>query len=334
MRRGSSERLWLGLDLGGTAVKAGVVDDRGRVRGRSEVPTLASGGPRMVLDQMLGGAQEAVEAAGIRIGDCAGVGVGCPGPLDAARGIVHFAPNLPGWKGVPLARWISRETGLRTILENDANCAAWGEAWIGAGRRARSFVLYTLGTGVGGGIVLDGRLWRGEHGAGAELGHAPVVFTCGWKCACGLQGCLEAYAGTAALQSGLHRWAGGKPPEPREIFRQLRRGNPLARKSVDLAIATLASGVAGVVAVLDIDLVLVGGGIAGAGKALFGPLQRAVDRRVLPVPGRRVRVRPAALGTQAGIVGAAGWARHTFETSASSRTSTTGRAPSRTASWS
>jgi glucokinase len=187
----SPKACLIGIDLGGTSIKAGVVSRTGRILLRKSVPTCTDAGKKVVISR--------IAAAGIELAAWArseglepvAIGVGSPGQLDSARGVVFFSPNFPDWRNVPLKGEIEKITGIRTFVENDANAAAWGERWAGAGRNVRTFVLYTLGTGIGGGIVLDGRLWRGANGMGGELGHI-IVQPNGKKCGCGNLGCVEA----------------------------------------------------------------------------------------------------------------------------------------------
>lgn len=310
--------VWIGLDLGGTAVKAAAVDPRGRLLAWDEV-VLEDRAPKAVASLMSRMAKSLHETAGGRL---RGIGVGTPGPIDFERGVVTIAPNLPGWRNVPLARMVGSLVRARTVIENDANAAAYGESWLGAGRGCRSVVLYTLGTGIGGGIVLEGRVWHGQNGGAGELGHVPVVPN-GRTCSCGARGCVEAYASaksvTKRFRSLLARRRRSRATgrDAREICDAARRGDPLAREVIEEAGRFLGLGVAGMVNAINPEIVILGGGMSAAGEPLFGSVRAAVRAHVLAPLRKGLRVVRARLGNQAGAIGAAGCALTAFETSAS-----------------
>ncbi|GAA0618693.1 ROK family glucokinase [Sporichthya brevicatena] len=310
----------VGVDLGGTKIAVGLVAADGAVRAqtRRETPD----GPDAVV--------AAIADAVAELGDEARgrpVGIGAAGFVDAGRRRVLFAPNLQ-WTDVPLAAQLSDRLGTPVILENDANAAAWAEARFGAGAGADSMVLVTVGTGIGGGIVLDGRLVRGGFGVAGELGHLPLVPD-GRPCGCGQSGCWEQYAsGTAltraardlvvtALAAGTGAEAlvaacGGDPEalEGTHVQDAAAAGDPVAGELLADLGRWLGRGLAAVAAVLDPGVVVIGGGVAGNGDRLLEPA-RAEFRRRLPATGNRpeAEIRPARLGSAAGLVGAADLAR-------------------------
>lgn len=311
------DRFFLGVDLGGTFIKGGVVDEGGRVVARAAVATQAAEGQDVVIGRLHALLEDLARAcpAGRKAVTAAGIGVA--GAIDGTRGLLRFAPNLPGWSDVPLGRMLAERLGLPTALENDANAAAVGEHWVGAGRDCSTFVLYTLGTGVGGGLVLDGRLWRGRDGAAGELGHV-VIHPGGDPCGCGRQGCLEAYASATAILRRLRAIPGAVAADSAPtVFRRAAAGDAACRRVLADAVEALGIAIAGMIHVLNPERILVGGGVAQAGEPLFGPLRDAVRRHALPVLAEGVTILPALLGEDAGLIGAAGCALKQFATSAS-----------------
>jgi glucokinase len=291
--------LYLGVDVGGTTVKLGVCDAAGQVHARRAIPTDAARGPADAVDRIAAAARALLAEAG---GVARACGVGVPGPLDPARRTLHRAAHLPGWADVPLPALLAARLELPTVLENDANCAAWAESRVGAGCGARAVALLTLGTGVGGGVVLDGALWTGATGAAGAFGHL-VVDPAGPPCGCGQRGCVEQYASAAAVAR-----ASGCPTAA-EAFAAAER-DPRARAAVERACDALAAVVATIVHVLQPEVVVLGGGMAAAGDALLLPVRDGVRRRVRAAWLARTRVALAALGADAGWVGAALWAAH------------------------
>ncbi|MDI6893518.1 MAG: ROK family protein [Bacillota bacterium] len=308
------DRVWLGLDVGGTKVAGALVDDRGQVRERVELPTLAEGGFEVSFGQVAAVARSLVECAGGRGWRVGGAGAGFPGPLDPRAGVLHNPPNLPGWDGMRVGDFLADELGLPVVVENDANAAALGEARHGAGRGFSLVVYFTLGTGVGGGVVCDGRIFSGVRGAAAELGHL-VVRAGGEPCRCGGRGCLEAYASGPALvrraRSALtgegagSLLAGVAPLTGEAVVEAVRQGDPVAVRAWEETMEYLAAGVVSAVHAFNPDVVVVGGGLAAAGDLLFAPLRRLVREQGMPYLVRDLEIRPAALGRDAGVVGAA-----------------------------
>jgi glucokinase len=307
-----------GVDLGGTKIQAVVVDERHAVLGQARSPTPTKGGPADVAAAIIAAMREAAAAAGVEPARLTHVGVGSPGTVDAAAGTVSSAKNLPGWAGAyPLAERLSEALGTPVALGNDVQVATDAEAALGAGRGYGSMLGVFWGTGVGGGIVLDDRPWLGRGGAG-EIGHV-VVKVDGAQCPCGRRGCMEAYAGRNALEARareLHER--GEPTELFKIARKrgrerltsgiwaaaLERGDPLATKLIDRAIAMLGAGVASVDNVLDVEVIILGGGL---GVRLGQPYADRIAQAMQPhlfFSDRPPPVLVAALGDLGGAVGA------------------------------
>ncbi len=285
--------MLLGIDLGGTNVKVGLCGPNGRILAGDSISTDATRGPRDTIRRIAALAKSLIGSRRIRA-----CGIGVPGPLDLARTRIILAPNLPGWNNVRVPSILRRSLGIPVVMENDANCAAVGEsrAWP----RCDGFVLYTLGTGVGGGLILKGELWLGASGAAGELGHMTVAPD-GPLCGCGRRGCVEVYASATAVSR-----AAGVPAKA--AFAAARGGNAAAKGAIATAAWALGIGIADLVHALHPDLVVLAGGMAAAGRALLEPVRAEVRRRVFPVHREKIRIEASRLGDDAGWIGAALWA--------------------------
>ena len=314
---------WIaGVDIGGTTLSVGMVPAAGGPARalRTDATPAGEGGEavvRKVCAMVRAATDELARGEGTG-GAVAGIGIGAPGSLDRARGRVLESHNL-GWFGFPLRDRIEAVTGLPAVVENDANCAAYGEWWRGAGRGYRSVVGITLGTGVGGGLVMDGRPFSGATGAAGEIGHMTVRFG-GRRCACGGRGCLEAYvSGPGIARTAVEGLAGGaRSVLPERVAGKLDRitaatvheaaagGDAFATGVLARSARMLAAGVGGAVNLLGPDVVVVMGGVARAGDLLFGPLAAELARPRFRTAVDACAVVPGALPGTAGVVGAAG----------------------------
>lgn len=313
---------YLGIDLGGTNIKSGVVDDEGRVLSKVSVPTEADRGGQAGLERMAEAGHRAVDVSGIPWDRIAGVGLGSPGTMDIPAGMLLDPPNLPGWENMPIRDLLAERLGKPTVLQNDGNAAAFGEYWTGAGRNAQSLVMFTLGTGIGGGFVIDGRIHEGRHSHGAECGHIIIAADSGRICSCGQPGHLEAYASATALVRRAHE-ALDQSDEPsrlrdldreeltsRAISEAADAGDALADRLMKDTARYLAVGAVSLMHTIDPELILFGGGMINAGPSFLEEIRRNVRKLAFPVPAAKTRINYALLGQQAGLVGAAGWARH------------------------
>jgi glucokinase len=311
--------LTVGVDIGGTKIAAGVVDEDGAVVATTRRPT-PSASPSDVEDVI---ASCVAELLGMHP-DAEAIGIGAAGFIDAARSKVYVAPNL-AWRDEPLRDAVQNRTGLPVVVENDANAAAWAEHRFGAGRGEAHMVMVTVGTGIGGGIVLDGQLYRGRFGIGAEFGHMQMVEG-GRRCGCGQHGCWEQYCSGRALlheareiadvQRGygarLLELGDGRPEgiEAREVTQAAREGDQAALDCFEEIGMWLGQGLADLAAVLDPGLFVVGGGVADAGELLLAPARRVFAERLTGTGSRpQAAIRAAALGNEAGMVGAGDLAR-------------------------
>ncbi|AHH93526.1 ROK family protein [Kutzneria viridogrisea] len=293
-------RWAVGVDVGGTKIAGALVGADGVVRGRTVVPTPARDGARAVLAAMA----ELVRAlaAGTPV---VGVGVGTGGVVDAATGTVLSATDLlPGWAGTDVAGELRALTGLPVRVDNDGNALALGEHHFGAGRGLRDGVYVTVGTGIGGGIVLDGVLRRGATHSAGELGHLPVPGAEGRRCSCGATGHVEAVASGPAMTSRYREVTGEQVTDLRAIAERALAGEQAASAVLAEGGAALGAALAGLANALDPQVVVLGGGVAEIGEPFLGPVERALRSAALPGPSR-VALRPALLGTDAPLAGAA-----------------------------
>ena len=288
---------FVGVDVGGTFAKIGLVDARGEVLRSLQIPTEPRRGPAAFVRRLL------AELSGWRF---SALGLGLAGGVDAAKGTLLFVPNLPGWTGFSFRRALS---GLRVpvTLDNDANCAVWGGHRVALKGRSRTTIGVTLGTGVGGGLVLDGRLWRGATGSAGELGHM-IVRAGGALCGCGRRGCLEAYCGTAGILRAARRLMRRAPKTPREVAAAALAGDRGARAVWAETGEMLGHGLASAVLALNPDAVLILGGVARSGRLILDPVRRVFAAQPFREPFRRL-ILTAPSERDWGVVGAALLAR-------------------------
>jgi glucokinase len=313
--------FYLGIDLGGTNVKSGVVDDSGRPLSAVSLETEAEKGPEVGLDNMVKAGEAAVRASGLTWDQIAAVGLGSPGTMDLEAGMLLDPPNLPGWNDLPIRTLLADRLKKPTVLQNDANAAAYGEYWVGGGQSARSMAMFTLGTGIGCGIVVDGMIIEGRHSHGAECGHIIIQMENGRQCSCGAFGHLEAYASATALvkralealESEAHestlRALKDEDLTSRDIAEAAEAGDTLARRLMRETAHYLAVGAVCVMHTIDPDLVLFGGGMIAAGLAFLEDIRADIRALAFPIPAARTAVEYALLGGDAGLIGAAGCAR-------------------------
>lgn len=310
-------KYYLGIDLGGTNIAAGVVDENRRIIASHSRPTDAQRPFEAVVEDMAEAAMEAVRAAGLTLADFTSIGVGTPSYINPRTGLLVFANNL-GWHNVPLAKQLNKHIALPVFIRNDADCAAYGELLAGAAAGATSALMITLGTGVGGGIILNGKIFSGADNMGAEFGHMLTVYG-GEPCSCGQLGCFEAYASATALirqtraameahpDSLMHELAAERGKvSGRTAFDAAKRGDVAGQAVVEQYIAYIASGLASLVNIFRPAVIIIGGGIAGEGAYLLKPLNAKL--RALTLASDEIGTPPvvaARLGNDAGIIGAA-----------------------------
>jgi len=309
-----TEKYAIGVDLGGTNIKIGIVSQKGKLLEKISLSSKAEGGPDKVVKQIRLGIKEILSKNKKKI---RGIGIGSPGVVSIKKGTVENPPNFPGWTKVNLGNIISKEFDIDCHVENDANAAAIGEMIFGTGKRYNSFVMITLGTGVGGGIILNRKLYRGEIGAAGEIGHITINYE-GPRCNCGSFGCIEAYVGNNYLISKVKADLTASPnPKilklvnndlnlltPLIINKAAEDGDTFAKSVISEMGEQIGSTLASVSNLLDVSTFIIGGGVSGFGRPLFTAINKSLVVRVITSLRNRVKVLPAKLKNEAGIKGA------------------------------
>ncbi|MCA9254551.1 MAG: ROK family protein [Phycisphaerales bacterium] len=303
--------------MGGTAIKGGALDASGRILAQRDTATCVDSGVQPIVDQIAIMVKSIVDVLEIDETRIVGLGVGLPGLVDYSDGRVINCANLPGWENVQVAKRIAEKTGVRVLMENDANNAALAEARLGAGNGEASMVMLTLGTGVGGGIVLNGALWRGADGTAGELGHS-IVHPGGRRCACGQAGCLEVYASASAtartvveaIEAGAastlaERIRAGQAIGAADVVEAAKAGDEVARAAWDATCKYLAIAAINLQHGLNPQSVVLGGGMSAAGDFLLDNIKRQCAEIMSHRLGRQPDLRLAQLGNRAGFIGAA-----------------------------
>ena len=308
-------RYFVGIDLGGTNIASAVVDEFGNIYGRATRKTAMPRPYNEIFDDMAFCAKEAALNSGIKWENIESVGIGCPGAINKETGYVDFSNNLDFYD-VPITDYMENALGKKVYVENDANAAAWGEFVAGSGKDSDNMILLTLGTGVGSGIILNGHLYRGAFGTGAELGHS-VIISNGEKCTCGRLGCLETYASATALINQAKKKVKENPEC--EIMK-LCMGNidkingkiiftandDVAKNVISTYLDYLSEGIVNIVNMLQPEIICLGGGVSGAGEIILTPIQDAIKEKAFARFGKKhTQMRIASLGNDAGIIGAA-----------------------------
>lgn len=313
-----NSRPALAIDLGGTKIMAAIVSPDGRVISRNYCPTLAVKGTKEVIDRLSSAAEGVVTKAGLRFSELAGIVIAAAGALNAEKGVITSSPNLPGWHNVPLRDILADRLGIATYMINDASAAALGEHRFGAGRGLDNLVYLTVSTGIGGGIIIGGKLYTGANGSAGEIGHM-IIEADGPQCSCGNSGCLEALAsGTAVAAEAVKRIGQGEASSITELAKDAsktitaktvalaaRQGDYLACDVVAKAAYYLGIGLANVVNIFNPEMVIIGGGMSQMGDMLLKPARKVVKQRAFRLPAQTVRIVRARLGGDAGVIGAA-----------------------------
>lgn len=308
-------RYTIGVDLGGTNLRIAAVDPEGAIRERINLDTEVKEGRLRVVADMCDAVKEIEQR--LPDGQLGGIGIGVPGIINLADGTVRQSPNLPGWSDFPVRDDIEQLLGTQVILENDANAAALGESWVGAGRNVESLCMMTLGTGIGGGLILDGRIWHGREGMAGELGHMTIDPN-GALCGCGNLGCVEAYASASAIsRMAMAAVRVGRSPELARdaeelgeltaeiVYIKAKQGDTVAREVFEMVGRSLGVAIANLINIFNLPLYVVGGGVAHGWDAFAPSLMAEVHKRSLVARSTNPTIVPSALGADAGLVGAA-----------------------------
>jgi glucokinase len=313
----TDDRLTIGVDLGGSSIKFGLVSREGKILKRARIPMQVQAGPKRGLNRII-----RVVRGLARGHDVAAIGVGAAGLIDHEQGIIRVPPNLPGWDGTPVKETIEKALGIRCLVTNDVNACVLGELRFGAGIGKRDIFCLTLGTGVGGALVANGKLVTGANGVAGEIGHT-VIFPDGQICRCGNRGCLECYVGSEYIvqravtrlrmqgsklksRSLIRKYSGNRAEAvtPKLISRAAHHGDQLALEVIEEVGYYVGLGITNAVQLLDPELVVIGGGISGFGKPLLESVRHTVDERVMKFPDRRLEIVLSRLGDDAGVLGA------------------------------
>ena len=294
----------VGVDVGGTNIKLGLVHPGGRVIARSHFPTkpLSSSKTKFitVLAQEI---KKIITSKGLKIKDVVGIGIGLPGLIDYPQGRVRFLPNIPGWRDVPLKAILQKKLNLPVLIDNDVKLITLAEWKFGAGRGVKHLICLTLGTGVGSGLILDNRLYRGAANAAGELGHVPLN-EYGPACNCGGFGCFEAYVGNQRLFALASRIMNKPNMTTQKMFALANQGHTKALRFWQEAATHIGNGLVGVVNLFNPELIIIGGGVSNNEKFLFPAIRAVIKRRAMILQASMVKITRAKLGDDAGIIGA------------------------------
>lgn len=306
----------IGIDIGGTNVKIAIVDSKGKLAFTETASTRAEMGYEFTIKNIINLIKDSLTKSEVSIEQVGGIGVGCPGQIDSNNGIVRALPNIPGWVNVPLAKILMDEFDLPAKIDNDVRVATLGEYKFGAGRGYENIVCITVGTGIGSGLILGGRLHRGASLAAGELGHIIVQEHHGEICGCGNTGCVEAVASGPSIvkQAELYLMTGkstkfkelaaGSPITPEIVAEAALQGDGVAIKIFERTGYWIGIALSSVVNLLNPEVIIVGGGVAQAGDLLLDPIRETISKRAMKISAEAVHVIPAQLGNSAGVVGA------------------------------
>jgi glucokinase len=311
-------KFTIGVDLGGSKIGAALVNNSGDITEYIKSPTNAQQGKDVVINRIKETIKQLINQSGVNVDNISGIGIGVPGQLDARTGIVYSAPNLPGWKEVPICRIIEEEFQLTVALENDANVAAWGEKIFGVAKGVKDMICLTLGTGIGGGLIFNGKIYHGNKFAAGEVGHI-IVNKDGPPCNCGGYGCLETYSSATGIRDRIsdkvkklnkNKYNSLSKSDIdnislSDIFKRARQGDPLVKDIVEDAIEYLGVGITILVNLLNPKMIVLVGGIANEGDKLLVPVKNYVFGRAMKIMLEDLQIVLGKLKGQAGVLGAA-----------------------------
>ena len=305
----------IGIDVGGTNVKIALVDSNGKIIYSNSIPTHAEMGYEYTINNMKEAITELLKETKSDPKSIESIGFGFPGQIDYKKGVVRLAPNIPGWVDVPIADIMEKEFGIPTRVDNDVRCAALGELNYGAGKGCENLICITVGTGIGSGLVINGKLVRGASNAAGEIGHIKLDMHGGPLCGCGDRGCLEAFASGPSIVAMAEEYIkGGKSTKYRElanpditpyiVSEAAKQGDPVAKRIFAITGEYIGIGLASVVNLLNPEKIIIGGGVAAAGDLLLNPIKESLLKRAMPISATAVEIVPAQLGNSAGVIGA------------------------------
>ncbi len=310
-----NKKYRIGVDVGGTNIKIALVDQKGGIVYSNSIPTRAEMGYEYTVSSIKQAIADLMKETKTTKEVIEGIGFGFPGQIDCTNGVVRILPNIPGWVNVPIAKLMEDEFHIPTKVDNDVRCAALGELNYGAGKGCQNLICITVGTGIGSGIIVNGKIVRGADNAAGEIGHIKLEMQNGAICGCGDTGCMEAYASGPAIVALAEEYIkGGKSTKYRElanpditpyvVAEAAKQGDAVARRIFRIVGEYIGIGLSSVVNLLNPEKIIVGGGVADAGDILIKPLERALKDRAMPISGSSVEIVPAQLGNTAGVIGA------------------------------
>ena len=305
----------IGIDVGGTNVKLALVSNEGKIIYSNSIPTHAEMGYEYTVNNIKEAISILLKETENKPEDVQGIGFGFPGQVDYKSGIVRLAPNIPGWIDVPIANMIEEEFNIPTRVDNDVRCAALGELNFGAGQGCENLICITVGTGIGSGLIVNGKLVRGASNAAGEIGHIKLQMHDGPICGCGDTGCMEAFASGPSIVAMAENYiAGGKSTKYRElanpeitpyiVYEAAKAGDPVAKRIFAIMGEYIGIGLASVINLLNPEKVIIGGGVAASGDFLMDSIKETVKKRAMKIAGETVEIVPAQLGNTAGVIGA------------------------------
>ena len=305
----------IGIDVGGTNIKIALVNEQGSIIYSNSIPTRAEMGYEYTINNMKEAITDLLKETKSEAKNIEGLGFGFPGQIDCQKGVVRLAPNIPGWVDVPIAKIMEKEFGIPTRVDNDVRCAALGELNFGAGVGCENLVCITVGTGIGSGLIINGKLVRGASNAAGEIGHIKLDINGGPLCGCGDRGCLEAFASGPSIVAMAEDYIkGGKSTKYRElanpeitpyvVSEAAKQGDAVAKRIFTIMGEYIGMGLVSVVNLLNPEKIIIGGGVAAAGDILLDPIKETIIKRSMPISGSAVKVVPAQLGNTAGVIGA------------------------------
>lgn len=310
-------KLLCGIDLGGTKINTGIANNKGEIISNIIIDTLAEEGQEAVIDRMIKSVYTVLERAGLKTEDLAGIGIGVPGLIDSWEGLVIEAANLPGWSNVPIVDIFAKEFDINIRLENDANAAAIGEYLFGSGKGIENFIYLTVSTGIGGGTIIDGKLYSGSNSNASEIGHSVIDFN-GPKCNCGNYGCFETFAsGTALARFAQNRMdagevtliselAGDGKVKAEHVFEAGEKGDRVALELIDKEAFYIGIGLVNILAFYNPERIAIGGGVSSQWDILKDRVNKVIEERALKPNAKVCGVVKATLGKNVGLLGAAG----------------------------
>lgn len=309
------KKFRIGVDVGGTNIKIALVGINGEISYSNSIPTRAEMGYEYTISAMKQAIHDLMNETNTTKDDIEGIGFGFPGQIDYKNGIVRNAPNIPGWVEVPIEETMEKEFGIPTRVDNDVRCAALGELNFGAGKGCDNLICITVGTGIGSGLIVNGKLVRGASNAAGEIGHIKLELEGGPLCGCGDYGCLEAFASGPAIVAMAEEYIkGGKSTKYRElsngeitpyiVSEAAKQGDAVAKRIFTIMGEYIGTGLASVVNLLNPEKIIIGGGVADAGEILLNPIKETIVKRAMSISGSTVQVVPAQLGNTAGVIGA------------------------------